>query len=54
MSDQILQKEKEVILKNNVPFINGISKFNSVKIDNAEYLDVVMPLYNLLEYTKNY
>ena len=27
---------------------------NGVKIDNAEDLDVVMPMYNLLEYSKNY
>ena len=31
-----------------------VSKMNSVKIDNAEDLDVVMPMYNLLEYSKNY
>ena len=36
------------------PFINCISKINGVKIDNAEDLDVVMPMYNLLEYSKNY
>ena len=35
-------------------FINCISKINGVKIDNAEDLDVVMPMYNLLEYSKNY
>ena len=40
--------------KNNAPFINCISKINSVKIDNAEDLGVVMPTYNLLEYSKNY
>ena len=27
---------------------------NGVQIDNAEDLDVVMPMYNLLEYSKNY
>ena len=37
-----------------MPFINCISKINSVKIDNAEDLDFVMPMYNLLEYSKNY
>ena len=45
---------KKVIFKNNAPFINCISKINGVKIDNAEDLDVVMPMYNLLEYSKNY
>ena len=38
----------------NAPFINCISKINAVKIDNAEHLDVVMPMYNLLKYSKNY
>ena len=45
---------KAVTFKNNAPFINCISKINGVKIDNAEDLDVVMPIYNLLEYSKNY
>ena len=40
--------------KKNAPFINCISKTNGVKIDNVEDLDVVMPIYNLLEYSKNY
>ena len=48
------KKNKAVALKNNAPFINFISKINGVKIDNAEDLDVVMPIYNLLEYSKNY
>ena len=45
---------KATALKNNALFINCISKLNDVKIDNAEDLDVVMPMYNLLEYSKNY
>ena len=49
-----MQKNKAVAFKNNAPFINCISKINGVKIDNAEDLDVVMPMYNLLEYSKNY
>ena len=48
------KRNKEVAFKNNAPFINCISKINGVKIDNAEDLDVVMPMYNLLEYSKNY
>ena len=47
--------QKEIVaFKNNAPFINTFSIINSVKIDNAEDLDVVMPMYNLLEYSKNY
>ena len=40
--------------ENNAPFNNCISKINNVLIDNAEDLDTVMPMYNLLEYSKNY
>ena len=43
-----------LVFKNNAPFINCITKINCIKIDNAEDLDVVMPMYNLLEYSKNY
>ena len=46
--------EKKLVFKNNAPFIDCISKINGVKIDNAGDLDVVMPMYNLLEYCKNY
>ena len=46
--------EKKLIFKNNAPFINCTLKIDGVKIDNAEDLDVVMPMYNLLEYSKNY
>ena len=46
--------EKKLVFKNNAPFINCISKINGVKIDNAEDLDVVMLMYNLLEYSRNY
>ena len=43
-----------MIIKNNAPFNNCILKINGTKIDNAEDLDVVMSMYNLLEYSKNY
>ena len=48
------KRNKNLAFKDNAPFINCISKINGVKIDNAEDLDVVMPMYNLLEYSKNY
>ena len=44
--------EKKLIFKNNAPFINCISKINGVKIDNAEDLDVVMPMYIYLNTVK--
>ena len=45
---------KELILKNNAPFISCISKINGELVENAENLDIVMPMYNLHEYSKNY
>ena len=45
---------KKVIFKNCAPFTNCISKINNKDIDNAEYIDIVMPMYNLIEYSDNY
>ena len=39
------KRNKAAAFKNDVPFINCISKINGAKIDNAEDLDVVMPVY---------
>ena len=50
----IMHLAKKLVFKNNAPFINCITKINGIKIDNVEDLDVVMPMYNLLEYSKNY
>ena len=41
------KRNKNLAFKNNVPFINCISKINGVQIDNTDDLDVVMPMYNL-------
>ena len=45
---------QRLTLKNNTPFISCISKINGELVKNAEDLDIVMPMYNLLEYSKNY
>ena len=45
---------KKLALKNNAPFVSCISKVNNTLIDNAEDSDIVMSMYNLLEYSKNY
>ena len=45
---------KNLAFKNNALFINRICKINGVKTANAGDLDVVMPMYNLREYSKNY
>ena len=48
------KQNKNLVFENNAPFINCVSKINGVKIDNAEDLDVAMPMYNLLEQSKNF
>ena len=50
----LIKINKNLAFKKNAPFINCISKINSIKIDNAEDLDVVMPTHNLLKCSKNY
>ena len=45
---------KKVIFKNCAPSTNCISKINNTQIDNAEYIDIVMPMYNITEYSNNY
>ena len=54
MMEQIILEIRPLILKNNAPFLSCISKINNELIEDAEDLDTVMPMYNLLEYSKNY
>ena len=45
---------EKVIFKNCAPFTNWTSKINNTQTDNAEYIDIVMPMYNLIKYSDNY
>ena len=45
---------KKVIFKNYAPFTNCISKVNNTLVDNAKDIDIVMQMYNLIEYNDNY
>ena len=45
---------KKVIFKNCAPFTDYISKINNTQVDNAKDIDIVMPMYNLIEYSDNY
>ena len=45
---------KKVIFKNYAQFTTSMSKINNSQIENAEYIDIVMPMYNLTEYSDNY
>ena len=47
-------RNKGVIFKNCAPFTDCISEINNTQIDNAKYIHVVMPMYNLNEYSHNY
>ena len=44
----------KAIFKNCTPFINCISRINNTQVDGAYDIDVVMPVYNLIEYSDNY
>ena len=46
--------QKDVMFKNNASVRSCIPQINNRLIDNIEYLDIVMPRYNLLEYSDNY
>ena len=44
---------KKVIFKNCAPFTNCISKINNIQVDDANDIDIVMSMYNLIEYNNN-
>ena len=48
------ERDKEVTFKNCAPFTKCISRINNTDIDNAHDIDIVMPMYNLIEYSDNY
>ena len=43
-----------MVFKNCAPFTNCISEVNNTQVDNAKDIDIVMPMYNLIEYSDNY
>ena len=48
------KRNRPLILKNNAPFVSCITRINGELIEDADDLDIVIPMYNLLEYSKNY
>ena len=48
------KRNRPLILKNNAPFVSCITRSNGELIEDADDLDIVMSMYNLLEYSKNY
>ena len=48
------ERDKGVTFKNCAPFTKSIRRINNADIDNAQDVDIVMPMYNLIEYSDNY
>ena len=53
-SRQADKRDKGVIFKNCAPFTNCISEINNTQVGNAKDIDIVMPMYNLIEHSDNY
>ena len=47
------ERDKDVIFKNCAPFTKCISRINNTDIDNAKDIDIVIPMYDLIEYSDN-
>ena len=48
------ERDKGVIFTNCASFTKCISRINNTDIDNAQDIDIVMPMYNLIDYSNNY
>ena len=48
------ERKKGVVFKNCAPFTNCKSEINNTEVDNAKDIDIVMSMYNLIEYSDNY
>ena len=48
-----LDERNKDVIKKCAPFTDCISEINNTQIDNSKYVDVVMPMYNLIEYSDN-
>ena len=48
------RQDRPLIFKNNAPFVSCITRINGELIEDDDDLDIVVPMYNSLEYSKNY
>ena len=48
------ERDKGVAFKNCAPFTNCMSEINNTQVENAKDIDIVMPMYNLIEDSDNY
>ena len=51
---QLDERNKEAIFKTCAPFNDCMHEISNTQVDNAKYIDAVMPMYNLVEYNDNY
>ena len=45
---------KNEVFRNCAPFTDCISEINNTQVDNTKHIDVIMPMYKLIEYSDNY
>ena len=50
----VKETNKKIIFKNCAPFTDCISEVNNTQTDNVKSIDIVVPMYNLIEYSNNY
>ena len=48
------ERDKGAVFKNCPPFTLCVSEINNTQIDNCKDIDIIMPMYNLIEYSDNY
>ena len=48
------ERNKSAAFKNCAAFTNCISEINNRQINNGKDIDIVMPMYDLIEYSDNY
>ena len=54
LQDKQMRKKKQVIFKSYALYTDCISEINNTQIDNSKDLDVVIPMYNWIDYSDNY
>ena len=52
--DAANNNNRKVIFKSCAPFTNCISEINNTDLDNTKDLNIVMPMYNVIDYSDNY
>ena len=45
---------KKVIFKNCAPFTNCVSKINNAQVNDPQDINILMPMYSLIEYSDAY